>query len=161
MAKSSAFGFTNTTDNATTMTLKSLGLVTNYSLSSDQADNAVLNNKTAPIDVEEIVSLRSRDIQSVNTPLNIQYPGKVKAGIEYGVRVDATLSTTDSDDATFRVDEPIACVISFRHPKSGNITEAHVLALLDRAVSALHKDGTGAGWRISDLMRSAERPVTD
>jgi hypothetical protein len=161
MAKTSAFGFTNILDNAASIVLKSLGLVTNYSLSSDQADNVVLNNKTAPIDTEEIVSLRSRDIQSVNTPLNIQFPGKVKTGIEYSVRVDAVLSTTDSDDASFRVDEPMTCVITFRHPKSGNITEAHVLTLLTRALSALHKDGTNAGWRIGDLMRSAERPVTD
>jgi hypothetical protein len=158
MARVSQFGFTNTTAGENTVTPKKLGLTSNYSLSQDVADVAKLNNKTAPIDQEEIIAFRSRDTE-LRTEANIQYPSKVTKGIEYSVRLDDVLSTTDSADATFRVDEPIICTISFRHPKSGNITGAHVATVFERAISALMKeDGT---YRFDDLMRSAERPVVD
>jgi hypothetical protein len=157
--KTSAFGFTNASDSSNEVTAKSLGLTSNYSLTADNADVATLNNKTAPVDQEEIISFRSRDIGAVNTTLNIQYPSKVKSGIEYSLKIEDTLSTTDSADADFRVDEPIICTITFRHPKSGNIGGDQVATVFVRALSALMKaDGT---WRFDDLMRSAERPVVD
>jgi hypothetical protein len=159
MARSSTFGFTNTTAGTNTITPKKLGLTSNYSLTQDQADVVNLNNKTAPIDQEELISFRSRDLSQVSTGLNIQYPSNVKGGIEYSLRVEETLSTTDSTDATFRVDEPIVCTIAFKHPKSGNITSALVGTVFERAISSLMKeDGT---WRFADLMRSAERPTED
>jgi hypothetical protein len=159
MSKVSAFGFTNTTAGSNNITPIDLGLTSNYAVKSDTADTAVLNNKTAPIDVEEIVTYRSRDIQVVNTSLNIQYPSPVKKGIQYQVMVEDTLSTTDTADADFRVDEPIVCQLTIRHPKSGNIGNAEVATVFTRLISSLMKeDGT---WRFDDLMRSAERPVVD
>jgi hypothetical protein len=158
MSKSSSFGFTNTTDGTHSVTQKALGLTQNYSLSSDTADVVRLNNKTAPIDQEELIEFRSRTAK-LTTPLNIQYPSPVKTGIEYSVRLDDLLSTTDSSDPSFRVDEPITCIVTFRHPKSGNITGSQVATVFTRIISSLMKaDGT---WRFDDLMRSAERPVVD
>lgn len=158
MSKSSSFGFTNTTAGSHSVTQTALGLTSNYSLASDTSDVVRLNNKTAPIDQEELIEFRSRSVQ-LKTPLNIQYPSPVQSGIEYSMRIDDLLSTTDSSDASFRVDEPITCVITFRHPKSGNITGTQVGTVFERALSALMKaDGT---WRFDDLMRSAERPVVD
>jgi hypothetical protein len=157
--KSSSFGFTNATDSSNEVTLKALGLTSNYAVKTDTADTAVLNNKTAPIDVEEILTFRSRDIQTVNTDLNIQYPSPVKKGIQYQVMIEDTLSTTDTADADFRVDEPIVIQLTVRHPKSGNITSTEVGTVFTRLVSALMKaDGS---WRFDDLMRAAERPVVD
>lgn len=159
MSKVSAFGFTNATAGSNTLTPLALGLTTNYAVKADTATEAVLNNKTAPIDVEELVSYRSRDIQTVNTNLNIQYPSPVKSGIQYQIAVEDTLSTTDTVDADFRVDEPIVMTLTVRHPKSGNIGNTQVATVFTRLISALMKtDGT---WRFDDLMRSAERPVSD
>jgi hypothetical protein len=159
MAKQSSFGFTNTSAGTHDVDQIALGLTQNYSLAQDGADVVKMNNKTAPIDVEEIIAFRSRALAGMNTEVNIQYPSPIKNAIEYSVRVDDTLSTTDTTDASFRVDEPIVCSIAFRHPKSGNITGAHVATVFTRAISALMKaDGS---WRFDDLMRSAERPVVD
>lgn len=158
MAKSSSFGFTNTTAGTHDVDQIALGLTTNYALTSDQANNVVLNNKTAPIDQEEIVTVRSGNID-IKSKANIVYPAPVKTGMEYGVRLDEVLSTTDSADPSYRVDEPIICSITFRHPKSGNITNDIVAQVFQRAISTLMKaDGT---WRFADLMRSAERPIVD
>jgi hypothetical protein len=159
MAKTSAFGFTNTTAGSHDVSQIALGLTGNYATITEDASTAVLNNKTAPIDTEEIVTFRSRNIQQVNTDLNIQYPSPVKGGIQYQCMVEDTLSTTDSADADFRVDEPIVAQLTIRHPKSGNITSSHVATVVQRLISCLMRsDGT---WRFDDLMRGAEKPVVD
>jgi hypothetical protein len=159
MAKTSTFGFTNTAAGSHDITPPALGLTSNYALAEEDANNAILNNKTAPIDAEEIVTFRSRGIAQVNTDLNIQYPSKVKSGIQYQVQVEDVLMTTDSDDASFRVDEPIVALLTIRHPKSGNINSQIVGTVVNRLLACLMKaDGT---WRFDDLMRGAERPVVD
>lgn len=160
MAKSSSFGFTNVTDSTATITPKALGLTSNYAVTTEVSNQAVLNNKTAPIDLQEVISYRSDDIATLKTnAVNIQYPSPVRSGIQYSVQVTDTLSTTDNSDATFRVDEPISVTISVRHPKSGNISSNEVATVMVRAISALIKaDGT---WRFDDLMRGAERPVVE
>jgi hypothetical protein len=159
MARTSTFGFTNVTDATSTITPKKLKLTSNYALVDADANNAVLNNKTAPIDAEEVVTFRSRNIAQVNTDLNIQNPSKVSAGIQYQIQVEDTLVTTDSDDAAFRVDEPIVALLTIRHPRSGNITNSQVATVVNRLISCLvREDGT---WRFDDLMRGAERPIAD
>jgi hypothetical protein len=160
MSKTSNFGFTNNTDSTVEITPKALGLTTNYAIQTETANQAVLNNKTAPIDLQEVISYRTDDIATLKAnAVNIQYPSPVKSGVSYSVQITDTLSTTDSEDASFRVDEPIQCTITFRHPKSGNITGTHVAAVFTRALSALVKtDGT---WRFDDLMRGAERPINE
>lgn len=116
--KQSTFSFTNTTDGTHSVTPPALGLTTNYALANEDANNAVLNNKTAPIDAEEIVTFRSRPIAQVNTDLNIQYPSPVKSGIQYQIQIEDVLTTTDSEDASFRVDEPIVALLTIRDRKS-------------------------------------------
>jgi hypothetical protein len=159
MALQSAFKFTNTTESENSVTPISLGVLENYAVERDTARQCALDNKTAPIDAMELVSYRSRDIARVDTDLNIQHPGPVKSGIQYSVMVQDTLVTTDTGDATFRVDEPIVAMLSVRHPKSGNISNELVSQVVIRLLSAcMRADGT---FRFDDLMRSAERPVVD
>lgn len=159
MAKTSSFGFTNVTDSTHEITPKLLALTDNYALTEEDANNAVLSNKTAPIDAEEIITFRSRNINTVNTNLNNQHPSGVKAGIQYQVQVEDLLITTDDSDASYRVDDPIVALLTIRHTKSGNITSDVIATVVTRLISCLMKaDGS---WRFDDLMRGAERPVVD
>jgi hypothetical protein len=156
MAKTSTFKYTNTTASANDVTAIALDVIGNYAVERDTARNAVLNNKTAPIDAQEVISYRSADIAEVRNSLNIQNPAKVGSGIQYSVQIEDTLVTEDSS-TDFRVDEPIVATLSIRHGKSGNITNAIVAQVVTRLISAcMRADGT---WRFDDLMRSAERPV--
>jgi hypothetical protein len=159
MSKTTQFAFTNTAEGAASVSKVTLGLLSNYAITADTADQAVLNNKTAPIDAQEILSYRSRNVAQVNHSLNIQNPAKVRSGIQYGVQLEATAVTTDTDDATFRVDEPIVVSLTIRHPKSGNITNALVGEAVKRTISACMRDD--GSWRFDDLMRSSERPVVE
>lgn len=158
MALQSSFGFTNTTPSSTrVVNTYDLGLLDNYALTADEPTECMLKNTTTPLDVEETVAFRCKNIDRVNTTLISQYPSKVRTGIQYQVQLEAMLSTTDSTNADFRVDEPIVAQITVRHQKSGNITAAHVEQLLGRAISALMKN-SGA-YRVNDMMRSALKPT--
>lgn len=159
MAKTSHFSFTNTQDSTNKITLKTLGLVSNYAVSADTANQAILNNKTAAIDAQELVSFRTLSVKDVANNLDIRNPAPVRSGVQYGVQIEEVYITEDSDDPSFRIDEPIVLSINIRHPKSGNITEDVVAEVFKRAISTFVKaDGS---WRFGDLMRSAERPITD
>lgn len=159
MAKTSTFPYGNKTVSQNPVNTVELGLVTNYALMADSNDQVKLNNKTAPIDGQEIVTIRARDVNQVINDLNIQYPSPVKKGVQYSVRNEMSLRTTDSDDTSWQVDEPIVVTIGIAHNKSGNFTNAIVGEALERTVSAFRRaDGT---WRFDDLMRSAERPIVD
>lgn len=159
MSKTSTFGYTNVTRSSHTVTPFLPGVTTNYAVTKETADHAELSNKTCPIDLEELVSYRSKIVPQVNTNLNIQYPSKVKSGVQYVITEEAVMSTTDSDDATFRVDEPIVAFLTIRHPRSGNVTNSAVGEIVERLISHCKRaDGT---WRFDDLMRGAERPIAD
>jgi hypothetical protein len=159
MAKVSAFTFTNKAASTNTITPLALGLTSNYAVSTEVANQAVLNNKTADIDAMELISYRTQSVKNVANNLDIRNPAKVTSGIQYGVQIEETLVTTDSDDATFRVDEPIVASLNIRHPKSGNIDNSVVAEVVLRLISTLMRaNGT---WRFDDLMRSAERPIAD
>jgi len=159
MSKSSSFGFTNSTAGSHEVTPLALGITSNYALVRDNADVVDLSNKTAPIDQEEMITYRSREIDKVQVNIPVNHPAPVKKGIEYGIKLEEILSTTDSDDSTYRLDDPIKCTVTFQHNRSGYITNEVMGTVFLRAISALMRaDGT---WRFDDLMRSAERPTAD
>jgi hypothetical protein len=159
MAKTSSWGFSNTTGSThKTITPVALGLVTNYALADDQADAVVLDNKTAPLDQQETITFRYREIPKVNTNVTVQYPAPVTVGCQYIVSLEEVLKTEDAS-VGYRVDDPIVAQLTIRHPKSGNISSSHIETILTRLVGALYADdGT---CRINDLMRSALKPVSD
>lgn len=165
MARTSSFGFTNTTGSTHPLTPTELGLVgTNYTIQDDKdAKGKALNqikcvNKTAPTDCEEVIVFKVQDIDSVTAKVEIENPAKSTKGVQYTVMSHCVLTTTDPD-YDFRVDEPIVASIQIRHNKSGNITPEHVGTVLMRAVSACRRnDGS---WRFDDLMRGADKPYSN
>jgi hypothetical protein len=158
MAKTSSFKFTNTTASEHTVTPVELAVVDNYAVERDTANTATLNNKTAPIDAQEIVSYQSYTIPEIRNNLNLQNPPKVPGGILYSVQLQDTLVTEDAS-VDFRLDEPIVAVLQIRHPRSGNIDNTVIGEVVTRLISACRRaDGS---WRFDDLMRSAERPIAN
>jgi len=159
MSRTSQFLFTNVTDQSAGKTPKKLGLVTNYAVTDNSANEAKLSNKTAPLDAEELISIRTGNLDRVKTNLVNQYPASSQAGVQYSIQIEDMLVTTDSGDADFRVDAPIVANLSIRHAKSAAIDNSVIATVVMRLLSAFtHDDGT---WRFEDLMRSAERPVAD
>lgn len=160
MALSHSFGFSNGTDTANKVTLKDLDVASGkYALTMDEPDQCRLSNVTCPVDQPEVVTFGCQDVANVNSTIRNMNPPKVKAGVQYNIRLEELLRTTDSDDASFTVDDPIVATLSFRHTKSSNISTANLETVFVRLVSLLFKaDGS---TRIPELMRSSLKPTTD
>jgi hypothetical protein len=146
-----AWGFTNVTRNENaSLDMIDLKLKTNYAVVETASGYCRLDNKTAPIDQSENITLRFNNINNVGNSLVNHHPSNVKGGIQYLVKVDA-LNRTENATTHDIVDEPVTVQITVRHGVSSNIDADKVKTLLSRAVSALFKsDGT---LRITDMMR--------
>lgn len=158
MAKLTKYGFTNLTENTTSVKPIDLKIVTNYAKIEDEADVAAFSNKTAPLDQGELITFRANALEKVSSTQVIQNPAPVRNGIQYVIKVEEILRTTD--DATGSIiDEPVVAYLTIRHQLSGNVTPALVTEAVKRCLGAcMRTDGT---WRFDDLMRSAVNPSTN
>lgn len=153
------FGFTNTTaQSAAVVGGKKLGLASTYTTTELQANKWAGSNKTAPIDAEEKVSFRSRDLQKVNTSLNIQNPAPKASPVEYSGSYEVAAMIKD-DNGIVLMQEPIVITMTVKHNRNGLITGTVINSLFERAVSMFY-DNEG-NQRFDDLMRSGEQPTHD
>jgi hypothetical protein len=135
-----------------------LGLASNYALVSEDANEVILSNKTSPIDEEEIITLKYKDIPRVNTKCTITNPAVVKRGVSYTISLDC-IKRTPNETLQTVVDRPISAYLNIRHDKNSEITEDNMKEILTRLVSIFFKDdGT---FRVPDFVRSALKPTED
>lgn len=150
-------GCTNTTANTHTLTPIDLGLTTNYSGGFEDG-SYIMNNKTNPLDQGERLTYRYQELSKVSTSQPIAYPSKMKNGMQYVIKLEEILRTTDADGEIVQ-DEPLVMYLTVRHQRTGTITAAHVDAALARLLGEIIKDdGTS---RFGDMMRGAIQPVTE
>lgn len=111
------------------------------------------------MDAEERITFTSTPLARTDTSLQILYPAANTKSIQYDVKVEEVLSTTDSADPSFRVDNPIVMSLQVRHERTGFINEAILTEVWKRLNSAILKeDGT---TRFMDLARESEAPIVD
>lgn len=158
MATTSSFSFTNTTASSHSVTPIDLKLTSNYARTEDEADVCVLSNKTATLDQGELITYRSNELDKVSTSQTLQYPMPVRNGVQYVIKAEEILRTTD-EAGNILCDEPIVAYLTIRHQKSSHITNALVAQVVSRVLGAcVREDGT---FRFDDLMRSALVPIED
>lgn len=162
MAKTSEFKYTNKTETGAIIKLVKINEQSDYGITSDEPTSCSMANTTAPIGQDEVVTNFCTPIKTVNSTLTMPHPSPVKNGIQYGVKVESTLVTTDSSDATYEVDEPCVVQISVRHPRSTNFTSTLVSEAVQRAISAFYGNLFDAtNDHVAMLMRSALQPMPD
>lgn len=152
----SEFSFTNTAAMAKTITPVQIDPISDYAKSEDTATSCELRNKTAKIGWGEALSYQCTAINNVSTKQAIANPGKVSSGMQYIVRLDEILRTTD-DTGNVVCDEPIVMYLTVRHPNSSNITPNHIASVFTRLIGALLRDD--GSYRFDDLMLSALAPT--
>jgi hypothetical protein len=135
-----------------------LGLTTNYAVVTDEPQEVLLDNRTAPLDQQELISFRFRKIGSVNSELNIQNPSPVKAGVQYAVQIEETVREQLGDNTY--VDHPVVMYLTVRHHLSGAITASVLQETFERLLSALRRESDNS-YRFEDLVRGALRPISN
>lgn len=158
MSLTSNFAFQNKDAMTATITPVDLKPVTNYAKVEDEPTSCVLTNKTTPLDQGETLAYRCQPVSKVSTSLVIQNPSKVTNGIQYVIKLDEILRTTN-DAGEIICDEPVVAYLTIRHQASGNITNALIGTVVTRLLGAcMREDGT---FRFDDLMRSALVPTAN
>lgn len=156
---SSNFSFTNTETTGKTLAIPKIGPIANYAKVEDEPTSCSMKNKTCKLDQGETLSYQCTPIEKVNSKLVSQNPAKVTSGVQYIIRLDELLRTTD-EQGTVICDEPVTAMLQIRHPSSGNITPEVITTVFSRLVGACY-DSTKSDWRWKDLMLSALVPVED
>jgi len=157
MARTSNFTYTNIAASTATVAKVQIKENTDYGVIADEPTMCSMSNLTAPVGQDEIISNFCEPIKRINSKVKVANPGP-EGGIQYGVRIDSVLVTTDTADTTYELDEPIVVQISVRHPRSSNFTAQLVNTAVRRAVSAFFgQNNAQAGM----LMRSALQPMAD
>lgn len=135
--------------------LYDLKLPINYAVITDEPSQVVLDNTTASIDQQELISFRRRRVGAVNTDLNIQYPAPVKGGVTYAYQIEETVvETTAAGD---RYDHPVKLYLTVVHDMSGVVTNADLSKTLRRLLSAIPVDSSG-DFVLLTTARGALRP---
>jgi hypothetical protein len=162
MALSTLFGYTNTTQSATkSVKMYDLDELSNYSRPKELANSFTTgySNMTCPDNLPEVFQLFRRVLKSVNLPIKITRPSRVKEGCNYGIRYVAVCGTTDSNDPTYESNCGIQARIELAHVNDPRITDAMVETCLERALSLMKReDGT---WRIDELRRGGVDIVSE
>lgn len=151
MATQFNWGFSNTQATEVEVNPIDVKFRTNYTVLSDNATQAVYDNKTAPQDLGERVQLSYADLKKVTSLCDVANPGKVSKGYQFKVRLDAVKRATfDSGDV---VDSPLSLELSVRGLKDGITNDVDISTLLTRLLGCCY-DTTTHTWRFNDLMRS-------
>lgn len=149
------FSFQNNTTGLSIPTVD-LGLVDNYAKIMDEPNEVRLTNLTASADQGELVTTRSRRINRVATELQIMYPARVEAGVEYGARLDEILRIYDANGVIL-CDLPIVCSVNFKHALSPYITDAIIEQVYGRMNGVCYSQ-TEKKFRFGEWMRQALSP---
>lgn len=155
------WGFGTLSDANTDITPKSVNPVSDFALVKDEPDECRLSHSNT-VDNAAQISYQYRDLASVQTNIKSVHPGKVKAGVQYAVRLDTQMLVTSTDDPTYAETIPVVAMLVIRHPKNGNLTIADIETVHNVLVGATYKESGGVvSSRFGDLMQSALKPTSD
>lgn len=157
MSKITSWGSTNVSPSVKEINPTVLNLFSEYA-SEATPGGTVYKNLTGPISCQERLTIKASSGQKVKLKRPIAFPPKVNQGVMYSIQLEDILSTTDSEDATFRVDNALAVTITVRHDESDYITAEHVEAAISRALGGFYySDGTTRIPRLMKLATQAEK----
>lgn len=121
----------------------------------------VATNKTSPLDQPETIRCQSTDIKDIyaGTSIDPSVYNASRQGTSILVQVNDIVRVTDSVDTAFQVDLPLSAHIVVKVPKSSYITEAHVQAVISRALGLFYNVGTPDTTRIAAMLRGSMTPT--
>lgn len=130
------------------------------SLTSEKTDEVTEQTSYSPLSTPELWTFGCKPVQDVYKNTNIQASARPSSsrGVQIMVRHDAITTVTDSADANYLKQLPMACWTCIRVPLNELITEDQILAELKRALAGLFGDGQDvSSARIAELVRGALR----
>lgn len=164
MAKTVSYNRTDTAvaGNPTlTLPMAVLNYKADWRVKSEANGEAVLTNLTSPIDAPERLRFAVSDIKDVykNTGIDPLTAAPSKKGVSVLCQLTDTWTVTDSEDATYVVNLPVAGHIVLRIPANENITSDMLKLFVGRLIDGLFETGLSDSTRLRALSRGVLLPA--
>lgn len=142
------YGATGTTDHpagTVSRQVANLNWLTDWGLKSATSSEVVLVNRLSPRDAKNKIRFSVTDVANVYTNSGIQanYQLPSRQGISLLAQATAICDVLDSSDAQFHAQLPLSAHLVLRAPKSGLLTTAQIMGIVQQLVGSLYPtDGT-------------------
>lgn len=158
MAYSFSWGY-----DPTQMTTKDIGVdiidPDSYVVTLNQPDEVNEANLSSPLGRVESFTFGRRvvkDIYANGSSIDPAYKSPSRTGIKILINWNTVASLTNSEDATFRMDFPIAIRQTITVPASDYLTADNVLMLVKHYLGALYGDSTDvSSSRLASLLKGS------
>lgn len=158
MSKTFSPAFTNTTSGAHTVTLKNIGLKTNYALQTEQPGNYSLVNNTGNGPASEQYSVVRSVVNNPSTELRASSPMDNQRCVRLEVRDEMRFAVTDTVDTAYSRDSLAVAAIKFWVPEE-MISDGNSELLAQRIISMLYDNG--GAIRLTAMLKNALQVTVD
>lgn len=158
MSKTFSPAFTNTVSGSKTVTLKTIGLKTNYALQTEQPGTYSLVNNTGNGPASEQYSVVRSVVANPSTELTASSPMDNHRCVRLEVRDEMRFEVTDTVDATYSRDSIAVAAIKFWVPEE-MISDGNSELLAQRIISMLYDNG--GVTRLTKMLKNALQVTAD
>lgn len=157
----------NHTDTAvagvTTLTLPRaiINYKSDFCVVTDTPGEAVLSNKTSPVDAPERLRFAMSTVKDVyqNTDIDPGTYSPSKRGSQILVQLNEVWTKSDATLASYKINLPVSGHIVLKVPNDSDLTADMLIAFVGRLVSGLFETGSATNNRISALLRGSMIPT--
>lgn len=132
-----------------------------YCVMTDDPGEAIISNKTSPVDAPERLRFAMSTVKDVyqNTEIDPGTYSPSKRGSQILVQLTEVWTKSDATNASFKINLPVTGHIVLKVPNDSDISADMIIAFLGRLVSGLYETGSLTNSRINALLRGSMIPA--
>lgn len=155
-------GYTDTVTTTKNVAIPDLSYVSDFTVTTDTAKEAILTNITSPMDRVETIRFGSTDIKDVYTGTGIDpaFMAPSHKGVSIVMQMNDIWRYCDATNLALpQIDLPISAHIVLKVPKTSYVTADQFLSALTRAFSLAFATGSVTSTRLYSLLKGALDPT--
>lgn len=132
-----------------------------YCVMTDTPGEAVISNKTSPVDAPERIRFAMSTVKDVYQNTDID-PGTVspsKRGSQILVQLTEVWTKSDATLPSYKINLPVSGHIVLKVPNDSDLTADMLISFLGRLVSGLYETGSSTNPRLNALLRGSMIPA--
>lgn len=132
----------------------------NYFVMEDTPGTTVVKNLTAPVGLEERVTMRYSDLSKVSTQMDLLNASGNQKGYQFVIKDEYVLRTTDGTTNAVE-DDPVVCYLTFRTTKSANLVSGlDVAKAIQHLLGFVFNNDSAETEPVLDrIMRGGTKPI--
>lgn len=164
MAKKLSVNYTDTAvtgGTAVTLQLPQLNYSSDFRVTKDEPDEAIVTNLTSPIDQPERIRWAHNSVKDVyrNSGIDPTLYYASRRGTQVLCQLTDVYSVTDTEDASYLALLPVEAHLVVKVPNNDLLTPEQVEVLVSRMLAGLYETTASKETRLLSLLRGALLPA--